>query len=210
MSTDARAGIVLAGGFSTRFGDDDKLLATLDGRPLLAHAIAGLAPAVDTVAVSCREDQLEEFRPIFERTTVTVTPAPDPLPDRGPAAGIATALETIDAPAVAVVAGDMPFVDRAVLDACFDQLVDTEAVVPSVDGYRQPTHAVYHTAPLGEAVAAAVEQGDGSLRAVMDRLDVTVVPAAELSSTVGSQPFFDVNTAAELETARERAGGKNE
>lgn len=47
-------GAVLAGGRSRRFGSD-KALASVDGRPLVDHAIAALATVVDTVVVVGRE-----------------------------------------------------------------------------------------------------------------------------------------------------------
>lgn len=205
MTEPARAGIVLAGGFSTRFEDGDKTLATLAGRPLLAHAIEGVAPAVDGVVVSCREAQLEEFRPIFERFEVPVAPAPDPKPDRGPAAGIANALQAVRAPWVAVVAGDMPFVDGDFLEWLFEQGAGTDGAVPKIGGYPQPTHAVYRREAL-EAAAAASTEDDGSLRAVIDRLDVTIVPEETVLSQTDRRTFIDVNTVAELESVREDFG----
>lgn len=204
MPQPARAGIVLAGGFGTRFEDGEKLLATVEGAPILARAIGGLAPAVDGVVVSCREDQLENFRPIFDVASVPVAPAPDPVADRGPASGLATALDTVDAPWVAVVAGDMPFVDGDLLEALFDRAGESDGAVPQVDGHRQPTQAVYRTGPLREAAEGALDEGDGSLHGVLDRLDVTVVPETTVRSLTDRRSFADVNTVAELEDVRER------
>jgi molybdopterin-guanine dinucleotide biosynthesis protein A len=47
-------GAILAGGLSTRFGSD-KALATIDGRPLIDHALDALRPQVDAVVVCGRE-----------------------------------------------------------------------------------------------------------------------------------------------------------
>ncbi|MEY2883763.1 MAG: hypothetical protein RL490_1487 [Pseudomonadota bacterium] len=47
-------GAILAGGASSRFGSD-KALALWAGQPLLAHAIAALAPQVATLAVIGRD-----------------------------------------------------------------------------------------------------------------------------------------------------------
>lgn len=214
MTQPARAGIILAGGFGIRFADGEKLLATIDGEPLLARAIDGLAPAVDGVVVSCREEQLDDFRPIFDAVSVPVTPAPDPVPDRGPAAGLATALETVDAPWVAVVAGDMPFVDGVFLEWLFDRIADdgddgddtangSEGAVPEFDGHRQSTHAVYRTAALREAVEAALDGDDGSLQGVIEQLDVTVVPERTVLSHTSARTFRDVNTVEDIDEVRE-------
>lgn len=72
-------GAVLAGGRSSRFGSD-KAAALLDGRTLLDHALAGLAPHVDQLAVCGR---VEAGRLCL----------PDrPRPDLGPLGGLAGGL----------------------------------------------------------------------------------------------------------------------
>jgi CTP:molybdopterin cytidylyltransferase MocA len=57
------AGILLASGASTRFGGD-KLLASLDGRPVVRWSAEALIGAVDTLVVVVREDSdRSELRP---------------------------------------------------------------------------------------------------------------------------------------------------
>jgi molybdopterin-guanine dinucleotide biosynthesis protein A len=52
-------GAVLAGGRSSRFGSD-KAMALLDGRTLLDHAVAGLAPHVAQVVICGRDGGLPD------------------------------------------------------------------------------------------------------------------------------------------------------
>jgi molybdopterin-guanine dinucleotide biosynthesis protein A len=205
VSDSTAAGLVLAGGYSTRFEGGDKALATLDGRPLLDRAVAGLSPAVDGVVVNCRRAQVGPFRTALSPPVGTsggaagVAFAPDPVPDRGPAAGLAAGLAPVSATRVAVVAVDYPFPDPALFAFLFGRLAQAgvEAAVPRVDGYRQPTHAVYRTG----AVRAVADDGDGSLRAVLDRLDVETVPESEVLARTSRATFTDVNTRADLRTA---------
>lgn len=167
MTEPARVGLVLAGGFSTRFEAGEKTLATIAGRPLLAHAIDGVAPAVDGVVVSCREEQLADFRPVFDAAPVTVAPAPDPVTDRGPAAGVANALESVEASLTAVVAGDMPFVDAAFLEELFDRLATAEgemtAVTDAVTSEDAVTEDIDPEAVVSEdaVTEAVVPEADG-------------------------------------------------
>jgi len=72
-------GAVLAGGRSSRFGSD-KALALLDGRQLIEHAVAALAPYVGQIVVCGRDDP---------RWTCL---ADLPAPDMGPLGGLAAAL----------------------------------------------------------------------------------------------------------------------
>ena len=92
-------GAVLAGGRSRRFGSD-KAEALLDGRPLLDHAIAALAPHVEALVVCGRD--VPGLRSLADR----------PVPDLGPLGALSAALhaaacEGFDG--VLTTACDMPF-----------------------------------------------------------------------------------------------------
>lgn len=199
MATPHRAGIVLAGGYSTRFGTQEKALANLDGKPLLAHAVTGIAPAVDGVLVNCRQEQVPRFRDALASVSADVAFVCDPEPDRGPAAGLATACDAVDAPHIAVVACDMPFVDAAFLDWLFGERDDADGVVPCVDGTPQPTHAVFATKPTRRATDDVVRNASGSLRDVLERLDIVEIPESCVVEKTAKTSFVDINTPEDLE-----------
>jgi|AntDeeMinimDraft_6_1070357.scaffolds.fasta_scaffold05721_3 molybdopterin-guanine dinucleotide biosynthesis protein A len=198
MGSQQRVGVVLAGGYSTRFGEQEKTLAHLDGRPLLAHVVMGVAPAVDGMLVNCRRDQLQDFQRALASTEPNVEFACDPEPDSGPAAGLRTALDAVTTPLVAVVACDMPFVDATFLDWLFEEMNGADGAVPYVDGAPQPTHAVFATEPTRRAASDAVENASGSLRDVIDRLDLVRIPEARVVGVTAKSSFVDINTPAEL------------
>ena len=50
------AGLVLAGGRSSRMEGTDKALLPLAGKPLVAHVLERLAPAVETIAISANTE----------------------------------------------------------------------------------------------------------------------------------------------------------
>lgn len=200
-SEHARAGLVLAGGYSTRFGEGDKALARLDGRPLLARAVEGMSSAVDGVVVNCRREQLPAFRPVLREAAADVAVAPDPIPDRGPAAGLAVGLRAISAPYAAVAAVDAPFVDAGFVGDLFELAAGGDAAVPRVGGRVQPTHAAYRTAAALRASREVVADGDGSLREVIERLDATVLPESRTLSLTPRRTFTDVNTPEDLRRA---------
>jgi len=196
-----RAGLVLGGGRSRRFGDRDKALAALDGRPLLAHAVEGLAGAVDGVVVNCRRDQVPAFRTALRAVGTGVALAPDPVPDRGPVAGLAAGLAPVSAPVVVVRACDRPFVDATFLQYLFERAAGRDGAVPRVAGHLQVAHAVYRTDPVRRAALDALADGDGSLRAVVDRLDVDVVRESEVLARTARRSFADLNTPGDLRAA---------
>ena len=83
-------GVLLAGGASRRMGGGDKCLRELDGRTLLAHVIARVAPQVDRLVLSANGDPAR-----FAAYGLTVIPDMKPTAEEshGPLAGIAAGLD---------------------------------------------------------------------------------------------------------------------
>ena len=190
----SRAGIVLAGGFARRFGDRDKTLAELRGRPLIAHAVQSLQPVVDRVIVSCRHEQ----RPSFERVLSNVTYRPDPTPDKGPLAGLDAALDGLDATAVAVSTADRPLVPTDLYRHFFDAR-SAEAIVIRADGIDQPVPAIFDVPALRTVVANKRANGTRRLRAVLDAIEYTTVPATMVTRRWGEHVLADINMPAQLD-----------
>ncbi len=199
-----RSGVVLAGGHSTRFGDADKAVADLAGTPMIRRVVDRLEPVVGEVVVNCREDQV----PAIEAALAggpEATFAVDPVPDRGPTAGIVTGLRAATGEYAAVVACDMPFVDPALIDHCFERAAGREAAVPRVDDrWFQTTQAVYRAAPMIAACECALERGDNRIVEPLSDLDYVVVEDDEIREHAPLETFENVNTREELEAAAER------
>lgn len=101
-------GLVLAGGRSTRMGQD-KAALRYQGRSQLARAMALLAPHVERAFVSVRADQrTDPLRAEFEQIA-------DTRDDLGPIAGLVAAQELFPASAWLVLACDLPLLDAATL-----------------------------------------------------------------------------------------------
>lgn len=185
-----RAGVVLAGGYARRFGDTDKTLAELDGEPLIGHVVEGLRPVVDTVVISCRAEQ----RAAFERHLDGVQFRADPTPDRGPLAGLAAALDIVEAEGVALAAADMPCVPRGLYDDFFGRLEGVDAVLTRDQEFLQPVPSVYRTAPLRTAAEHEHDDDGHRLRAVFETLTVRKIDAERVRDRWGDRVLTDVNT----------------
>lgn len=202
-----RAGIVLAGGRSRRFGEADKALAEFEGDALVRRVVDRVGVAVDDLVVSCRDEQVGRFREALDGTAADPEFATDDVPDRGPVAGLSKALGAVTASVAVVTACDMPTLDPDFLASLFDDAADRAGAVPVLDGRRQPLCAAYRAVPARRACRAALAADERSLRAVLDRVDPVVVPEAEVRRRTDPATFGNVNTPADL-GALERTAGR--
>jgi len=199
-----RAGVVVAGGRSTRFGDRDKAVADLAGQPMVRRVVGRLTPVVNELVINCRADQRTAIADALAGVEPTPGFAVDPDPDRGPMFGIMTGLRAVEAEYAAVVACDMPFVDPDFLSYLFERAAGRDGAVPRPDEWFQPTQAVYRAAPMAAACEAALAAGEGRIVAAIDRLDCATVGREEIAARTDPRTFENVNTRAELAGAAER------
>ncbi|WP_340100685.1 molybdenum cofactor guanylyltransferase [Salinibaculum salinum] len=203
MTDSERSAVVLAGGYSIRFGIGDKALAAIDGKPMLVRVVDRLTSAVDTVLVSCRAEQRSDFeRALGSAGLASLTQfAIDPVPDRGPLAGIRNSFERVDSEYAAVVACDMPRLDPTFLQFLFDRADGSDAVVPELrGGHLQPMHAVYHVERVRSVADQLLASDRRSLHGAFDRLDTTVIPAATVAEQTDWRSLHDVNSPADLDS----------
>lgn len=177
------AAIILAGGDSTRMGQD-KAELVLNGQTLLDGVIDTMQLIFPKVVVSVRQP----------RTGLDVAQVCDELPAAGPLAGLIAGLAQADAPWIFAVACDMPFVTQELVARLATFRVGQQAVVPMVGGYPQSLAAFYAASAL-ETMRASLAQGDRSLRGMLAKLEVRYVSEAELREVDPQlRSFFDLDT----------------
>ena len=160
-------GLVLAGGTSSRMGED-KLLLPLDGRRLIDHACDALSPICQRVLVAPRDGWIPGLS--FDEV--------DDADGEGPLAGIVGGLRAAKTPLVAVIGGDMPLVSAALLKRLAALWNGEPAIAPSVDGVVQPLHAIYATA-AAEDFAKLLADGERSPLAALNAVGARVMTAEE-------------------------------
>ena len=195
-------GVIIAGGFSTRFEGGDKAVADLAGVPMLRHVADGLAPVIERLVVNCRDEQVPGIGDALSGYDHPVAFAEDPEPDEGPMAGIMTGLRAVEAEYAAVVACDMPYVSAGLMGYLFDRAAGHDAAVPRLeDGWYQTTQAVYRATAMAEACERALARDDRRILAPLEELDREVVPESEVREHAGVETFHNVNTREELREA---------
>lgn len=201
-----RGAIILAGGRSSRFGDQDKATAPLGGEALIRHVVERVGPLVDEVTINCRAAQRAAIADAIGPWRPSVQFATDPEEDRGPVMGIAAGLAASEADLCVVVACDMPFVDPLLLRYMFVAIGDADAILPRPDEWYVPTQAVYQRTRVVEAMQTVAEAGDKRILAALEGLKVVTVDAPVFDRLDAHASLRNINTRTELAAAAQVIG----
>jgi molybdopterin-guanine dinucleotide biosynthesis protein A len=190
--------VVLAGGAGSRLGDARKPTLTVAGRPMLDRVLNAVADAVTRVVVG----------PPDLRVPAGVLLTREVPAGGGPVAAAAAGLAAIpvDLPHLALLAADLPLLDRPAVAVLRSSLADADAAVyVDAGGHRQLLCGVWHAAALRRALADLADER-GALEGAAMRGLVGRVRVAEVSWTgAGPPPWFDCDTDADLRQAEEWA-----
>ena len=186
-------GLILAAGAGTRFGDQPKQLADLEGRPLLEWAVAAqcAVPALGRVVVVLGSHAEAIGAAVdFGRAETVVCPAWM----SGQSASLRCGLDALDgATRVVVTLGDAPLVTPAVIALFAARPAGTRAVY-----HGRPGHPVVLGAEQLAALAAM--RGDQGARGLLR--DAPTLEVGHLC------PGLDVDTPEDLAAVRAAARGQ--
>ena len=208
----AAAGVVLAGGRSSRMGTA-KAAMEWHGSTLLHRTAALLGRAVGgpVVVVSAAG---QELPPLPDGVCVVT----DPVPGLGPLQGVAAGLGAVRGAAATafVCATDLPFLHPAFVRSVLAALdgagsgITPDVALPVARGYRQPLAAGYRTA-LAEPITALLAAGKRRPGMLFERSHVVELDDAALLADPdlarldpGLESVTNVNEPADYAAARAR------
>ncbi len=189
------AGVVLAAGSGSRFGERAKQLAELDGIPLLEHAIRAVeaVPAIERIVVvlGARADEIRAGVDFGAAQSIVCADWAE-----GQAASLRCAIAAVaDADAAVLTLGDMPRITP--------QVIARFADLAAEHGSGARARAVYegrpgHPVVLGSTYFPLVAQlsGDVGARDVLKRIGASAIECSHLCSAA------DVDTPQALEDLR--------
>lgn len=184
VSRESITAAVLAGGEGSRMGGVDKGLVDLNGRPLVAWALAALQPQVGSLLISANRslDQYQAF-------------GPPVVPDAGegfdgPMAGMLAVLQAAQTEFVLTVPCDAPRVPPDLAARLGTALLDADANIAIVEaeGRRQPVHALMRVS-VRDSLVDAVADGERKVGRWQDAQGCIRVPCDDIANA-----FVNVNT----------------
>ncbi len=197
----ALAGVILAGGRSSRMGRD-KAFLELDGRSIIERQLALLQRIFE------RRFIVADDREAYASLGVPVIP--DEVKGQGPLGGVHAALSHVIAyhpglGGIFILACDMPFVKEEMVRALAG-LDGSEAVVPSVGGRYHPLCASYALSCL-PVVERHLREGKLDMASLVSGVNARILHQRELERIdPGLQSFLNINTLEEFKKAVQSPG----
>jgi len=196
-----KSAVILAGGFSRRFGRD-KGLVVLAGKPLILHVISRVSKVVDEVlVVVSSEEQKNNFETILEEKANLVI---DKDNSQSPLVGAITGFETANGEYSLLLPCDTPLVSTQIAQFLLDICSNRNAAIPRwPGGYIEPLQAVYRTESALTAAKTALKQGKMNMQSMIDNLRgvryISTMVLEQLEPDLLT--FFNLNTPQDLKKA---------
>ncbi|MBY6035499.1 molybdenum cofactor guanylyltransferase [Fictibacillus nanhaiensis] len=139
----SRAGIILAGGASRRFGSP-KAIARWEGKTFIERAIDTLTPFCDTILVVAHHELMSELNQYSSKQVQIICDDPH-FTGKGPLAGMYSGMTKVKADYYLVSPCDMPLMSSEMYQKWLDAAIDEEyeCVVPVLNGKIYPLNGIY-------------------------------------------------------------------
>lgn len=192
--------ILLSGGKSSRMGTN-KALLKIDGKPNIERIRDELVKLTEEIILVTNEPETYQF--------LGLTTIMDEYPGQGPLAGIHVGLKHSTKKHNLVVACDMPFVSQELGSYLLNIAIanDYDAVIPIINGKRQPLFAVYQK-EIYRKIEKCIHDQQLKIMDVLTDLNVLFLTEAELQQNVPNhleRIFFNMNHVEEYEMAKKWA-----
>lgn len=183
------AGIILAGGASSRFGSN-KALAEFRGQTLIEHEAA--------VFDKLFQEQLLVTNTAPEYEFLHWPSVSDIFTDCGPLAGIHAGLKNIANPQAFIAACDMPLLNLRLIEFLCQLPGSWDVALPWLDNGPEPLYAVYRQSCL-PAIENNLNKGQRKITRMLADLKIRKVEYQELQSIISDfTTFHNINRPADL------------
>ena len=183
---------IMAGGQSSRMGMD-KSFVLFEGRPMIEvviDAVAGLGD--ETLLITNKPD---------EYAHLNLPMVSDVYPDHGSLGGIFTAVHAASHPHTLVVACDMPWLNRPLLEHMIALRESADVIVPRWEKYPEPLHAIYNKACLNP-IEAKLKEKRLKITGFFGEVDVQFVDREEIERfDRNGRSFANINSPDDLAEA---------
>ncbi|HKJ42647.1 MAG TPA: molybdenum cofactor guanylyltransferase [Sunxiuqinia sp.] len=179
-------GIILAGGKSSRMGQD-KALLNFQGKRLIEYAIDQLKPLCSELLISVNQPGYEQ---------IGLELIPDQYKNCGPVGGLHAALSASKTNWNLVVSCDTPFLNQQLFKLLLENREGVQAVIPKRDKGLEPLAALYHR-NMSVFFEQKLKAGDYKLHRILKEADVKFLDVLELIAQF-PKLFLNLNSPGDL------------
>jgi len=196
-----KSAVVLAGGFSKRFGQDKGLLK-LAGKPLILHILDKVSTVVDEVLVVVSSKSQEKAYTCFLKQKAKIVI--DKYETQNPLVGALTGFEKAQGKYSLLLPCDTPFVSSQIASFLLELCVNKDAVIPRwPNGHIEPLQAVYYTKSALNVANKAVEDKKQNMHSMIASLKKVQYVSTLVLKQIDPKltTFFNINTPKDLRKA---------
>ena len=187
------AGVILAGGKSSRMGRN-KALLLYNGKPLIESIYNTMAELFTHVAVVTNTPEEYSFLPCPKIADIH--------PGKGSIAGIHAGLSWSPEERIFVVGCDMPFLEQELIRWLAAGLGSETALVPQTPGGFEPLHSFYSKEAL-PFLDEALNSDRVRIIDLLELMQAKTIPAAEIAGiSPDFRSFINLNTPEDCSTLR--------
>ena len=184
-------GIVLAGGKSSRMGQN-KALLTLRGQRLIEMAIAALPKTCSEIIISANTDEYD-----FLNKKIVA----DRVLNIGALGGLHACMHSSDAECFCVISTDTPFVSQEVFELLIEQKENADVVFPVFKDRWQPLVALYHKSALSY-IDQAIENKNYKLKRLILEMNFKPIVIDQHLDLFHENLFRNINTLEDYKIAK--------
>lgn len=191
----AATGVILSGGRSLRMGED-KAFIEIEGMPIVQRICRlFLLLFQEVIIITSRKERYLQFGvKVYE----------DIIPDLGALGGLYTAITSASFSYSFVVACDMPFLRRNVIEYLIQKRDDYDVIIPRTWDGLQPLHAIYSKNCL-EAIQTVLKQNKRRIIDFLPLVHTNIVDSSEFYSLdPDMESFININTPEDLDLYTKR------
>lgn len=181
------SGVILAGGASKRFNGITKARIVIDGKTIIYRIIDTIGEIFDEITIVTNSP--EEFSEFSNYKIIS-----DQFLNKGPLAGIHSALKVSEKEALFVFAGDMPLLDKEFIIKQIDyyNINKCEVLIPQINKYIEPLHGIYKKTIIRVLEEYIIVNHDYAVREFLKNVNVSYLQLEESEKTRSA--FININS----------------
>lgn len=177
--------IILAGGKSSRMGED-KGLMLFEEKPMIQHIIDRIKPLVNHVIIISDNSSYQQFgHPVFE----------DLIKGKGPMAGILTGLQHSTTNKNVILSCDVPFVNEVLIKLLIANAKNTDVVIPEKGNRTHQLIGIYDKS-CTSLIKKELKNDQGKMIVAIEKLNYKIIDANHIDARV----FHNINTKEDAKT----------